>query len=1395
MALNDIDSQSLIKQETRYIMSMPPINSSGDIYHILAFLILAIQNNDIKIPWILLTYDTDDTKTQAERGLTLATALGYENYFSTPIKLNEINSKGHRQNVRQSRLTEFLNTQATTFGSILYLDQKASTNYLAHHFIQDRLKTSEKLRKGYSQRNPKVLTDQTQNTLVAYANYWLDDISRSKSNVKQPIIILHIRHSSNANEDQNLPDSFLKPFVNYIENQGGYRVWCIFADGRTKGSFNGIEARRISPFCPPLKKNKNSYDFLANVRQLLSVQNNQYDFGKLFHLQLLLALKNNEHLGLKGIIGNTSGTFDLAAFIGHNCYNIHAFKPTISYQDYRILMQMSLFSVENFNALAFANIRFIRDGKETFTTENTSAVLHNFNEWITQENNSFLAPLISFQEPNYTHEGFWELLYGMKFENDNPSHVELDFSQQIKAFVLKKLHDAFIEKIVKLMINLLTNEKYNIRAVASEVIAKLVKTNIIPMNRLLGLLKHPNELIQEGAIVSLGKLAAIDESKIDKSAIELLMNSINHKSYWIRSHAAEALTLLGIINEKIILTLLEAKIHEKTRTRYPIGNPDDGEYEEVPESPQIALDKVGLYNLQKAQKLIHLFKNSNPQTCCNLIKQIIELATFDKNVITTLIENLGVREKARDWETLKSITKVLANLAKIEKTVLDFLFEASNDKQAIVKKCALEALAQNENQNINIKDELIKELLSTTRWFVRAAVANVLKHTNVDVKRIIIPCFEHTLDHSEEHVCLGSAKILISFGYINTKISNLVKDNALFCCSKKINHLIPEIIEVYINLLKHDTYTIRHHALTALAKMGKNKKIIEAFKETINPKMSRKKEIATDLLSSEGSSRTEAFMDMLYQETSLREANDFRYRVAEVLINFGETDDQIIEILEHALNNLNINIKLSAAKILVNYKRSIDKIIGFCFQVLLSSFYRSTEKSQAVEILKIIIQTQQSDIIGSCINFLKGYEKLNTLCILEQLNVSDLRLTIVLRELLNDKNHSFHYRIATLLVNLGEVDDKNLLTILIHGLENGQIDESYVLAIGPIFEKTKKIITDKPIAFSLPLHQPSVEPSSERTAILPPRNILIGIMPDKSKKEFEEFEALADGNCGFYVLGIQRKELVDLLLPLSQDTKIRQEIAIEIKNALLTNDLGSAKTELSMQLYKYHCELRDSQPILEQEANKLIRKLQPSAEHMGGIDRLKPYLKAHSLLLPEYKSMLDRLEQHSKSSEECATAINLYVESKETYEKYILSLGKTGWLGQKVATLVAKIKHFNLYIWSKMEKEPQSLNLLTSYSDIRSTQTIHMLYQSGVGHFNHLIEISNNLSPTSNETNRYLMDSACLETKKEKEKEELNKPKPILVHNAQILAWQFPKQLTLQPPVQQTTASSHFSLQ
>lgn len=447
-----------LKNEPLKIVSMAPINSSGDIYHILSYIIYCLAHN-LTVPPILLTYDTitehsgskTDTRDQVERSLTFAQALGYENFFKNPFlekillhflkeksilsviaeytgslefyALNLGKGTSSQPNPRQAKLESYFQSCAEMLNlSFDYIDQKALTTLLSYSFLKNKRETSVILQEGYRRRNLVQLSQVVQKALKSYANYWMKEIDKSRE-LNQPLVILHVRHAATANKKQDAPDNFITKLAAYITSKG-FKVWFIFADSRIKGSFSGINTNRISPFSNPLRKEKLHYKSLMQFDSILQNNIPGYDFGKLQHLELLLSLFQIKNL--KGIVGNTSGTLDLAGFMGHNVYNMHLFtQPKLSYQDYRILMQMTFFTVEH-----------LKD------SDSLKASLENFEIWLKSQEN-IIAPSVQYEEPKYTHAGFKQLIFSNHYEKGcTPMLMELPQAKKVKKFICQQFKNS-----------------------------------------------------------------------------------------------------------------------------------------------------------------------------------------------------------------------------------------------------------------------------------------------------------------------------------------------------------------------------------------------------------------------------------------------------------------------------------------------------------------------------------------------------------------------------------------------------------------------------------------------------------------------------------------------------------------------------------------------------------------------------------------------------------------------------------------------------------------------------------------------------------------------------------------------------------------------------------------
>lgn len=315
----------------KYVISMCPINSSGDIYHILAYVILSLaQCKDI--PPIMLTYDGTNTPqhleskmntySQVERSLKFCEFLGYKQHFGV---LGIETEKCQRQNNRQSKLVDGLAAEDYTH----YVDQKALTTIIARYFRQNGRAAAATLKLGFEQ------CDSTNQDLPKVKQAAIAEVANIKRHKGvQPLVMMHMRYSSNANETQN-PSVNLTRMKDLLEAKGN-KVWFVFADGRSSGSFTEITTNRTNVFPYPHSTKKYAAPNPANL-------GNTVDYGKFYHLQLLLGL-----LPLNDVrfIGNTSGTLDVAAFVGHQVYNMHALTESINYQTARILIQSSFLAVE-----------------------------------------------------------------------------------------------------------------------------------------------------------------------------------------------------------------------------------------------------------------------------------------------------------------------------------------------------------------------------------------------------------------------------------------------------------------------------------------------------------------------------------------------------------------------------------------------------------------------------------------------------------------------------------------------------------------------------------------------------------------------------------------------------------------------------------------------------------------------------------------------------------------------------------------------------------------------------------------------------------------------------------------------------------------------------------------
>jgi len=343
-----LDNALLAFPNKRVVMAMAPVNSSGDIYHMLAFVILALERK-AQIAPILLGYDQKakssfrvkqnelNTGMQVKRALNFISYLGYEDCFFPSFVSYSSGQPPARQSALEMKLQNLMVTH--------YIDHRLSTSVIADHFRQyDFAVITAILRRGFRKRTSTLLLSSSYQNVTSYVEECIQEI-KDIAQTGQPTLIIHNRISSKSNSEQSL-SSLITPVVIALKAKK-YNVIVIYADSRLKGyNASNIEAAdmNIRPF------------------QETTLVNDQEDLGKLAHLELLIRLYDiKSEIDLRGIIGNTSGTLDLAAFIGHRVFNIHHFDYLhFDYQDYRVFLQMCFFVVER-DDTTYINNKLLKD--------------------------------------------------------------------------------------------------------------------------------------------------------------------------------------------------------------------------------------------------------------------------------------------------------------------------------------------------------------------------------------------------------------------------------------------------------------------------------------------------------------------------------------------------------------------------------------------------------------------------------------------------------------------------------------------------------------------------------------------------------------------------------------------------------------------------------------------------------------------------------------------------------------------------------------------------------------------------------------------------------------------------------------------------------------------------
>ncbi len=297
----------------------PAVTSSGDVYHIAAYCMLC-EHFNWHMPKIFLSYDCDKTKIHAQRAQNfLKTLFGDRvscDLLDTPTKAPRPNTRNilALEKTRQHQSVDQVNE--------LIINQKMLTSLINSAIIEYNFnKITSILRHGF--KNKQILKRDGKPISSWIAK---NVLATKKTITNTPFVILHNRYSNDTNDNQNLSTNTLTTIINILRTNG---IKVVLVKISSSKKYQAI-------------KNVENIDAFEKIKNLDPI------YSKFQHILLLSALSRLP--GCRGVIGGTSGTLDVLAFMGINILNIHNFsdRANITFapqQDFRLLLQSVFMSV------------------------------------------------------------------------------------------------------------------------------------------------------------------------------------------------------------------------------------------------------------------------------------------------------------------------------------------------------------------------------------------------------------------------------------------------------------------------------------------------------------------------------------------------------------------------------------------------------------------------------------------------------------------------------------------------------------------------------------------------------------------------------------------------------------------------------------------------------------------------------------------------------------------------------------------------------------------------------------------------------------------------------------------------------------------------------------------
>lgn len=338
----------------RYIIGSPACQSSGDIYHIVSYLALC-REGDYALPDVTIQYDTPDTEIHALRAKGFADHLG----FTDQVQLNRQDPVSC-SNPTPARLANLVK-QVCQGSRAALLDQKATTTLICRHLEMHGFNTTTE------QISRQLALEVDSNGVTEEMNTWVTDqiqaaVGRAEG---RPIVVLNWRNTGQANDKHDLSYPEVKALKELCDRLH-LCLWVLVIDSK---KWDGNRYKKLGISSDELVWYKKhlfpSMTFVFNTaidlaklttkrdRTLKFTVEEQRDCVGDYKIRHLLLLQRMKALGprLLCVVGNTSGTLDMAAFLGHTVFNFHQFddkekeETHLKIQDVRLLMQYRFMAI------------------------------------------------------------------------------------------------------------------------------------------------------------------------------------------------------------------------------------------------------------------------------------------------------------------------------------------------------------------------------------------------------------------------------------------------------------------------------------------------------------------------------------------------------------------------------------------------------------------------------------------------------------------------------------------------------------------------------------------------------------------------------------------------------------------------------------------------------------------------------------------------------------------------------------------------------------------------------------------------------------------------------------------------------------------------------------------